>query len=77
MRYNKRCGCLVQEMEEWSDGSGNAHKHIPYNTRCKFHKLQLDIISDYEDWKTGFVEGGRMWWTRRWIKHQLFGKPKE
>jgi hypothetical protein len=68
MRYIKKCGCKVSNVP-----GPYGFKHIPYRTRCKIHKLQLDLISDYNDWRTGFDR--TMWWTRKWIKHQLFGKP--
>jgi|TARA_Y100000034_G_scaffold116143_1_gene154104 hypothetical protein len=61
-RYENKCGCRVNEAYD-------GRKHIPYRTRCKLHKLKLDLISDYNDWKTGFDK--TMYWTRKWIKHQL------
>ena len=76
-RYKRLCGCKVNIFynngaeKKYPNVFNHRGLHIPYRTRCKFHKLTLDIRSSYLDYK---ISGDKScYWLKMWFKYQIKG----
>ena len=80
-RFKRLCGCQVNiyhnNNAEQKLSSVFTHRglHIPYKTRCKFHKLMLDIQSSYLDYKSSGDKS--CYWIKMWFKYQIKGENSE